>query len=452
MRMGRRAARAAGEALLRMDSASVAIGRYLPAWAEPKEGKAASAGRADRTASEPTRLIMKKVLTFSLLLVLGLVASQLLPGLLGADYTSFKMCSDTLLYVCLAFIMINVGREFEIEKGEWRSYVSDYFIAMATAAVPWIFITLYYMFVMLPSVYWGDAEAWKENLLLSRFAAPTSAGILFTMLAALHLKSSWMYRKIQVLAIFDDLDTILLMIPLQIAMIGLQWQMFVVVAIVTLLLVAGWRKLGHYDLRQDWKSILLYAVVVFALTQGLYALTASLFGESGGIHIEVLLPAFVLGMTMRHRHVDSAAGARASSFVSFLFMFLVGVSMPLFIGVQHAEALSGHHSVTGSQPMMSWGTIAVHVLIVSLLSNLGKLFPVFFYRDRKLSERLALSIGMFTRGEVGAGVIFIALGYNLGGPVLIVSVLTIVLNLILTGGFVLLVKRLALKAYGTQPS
>ena len=29
---------------------------------------------------------------------------------------------------------------------------------------------------------------------------------------------------------------------------------------------------------------------------------------------------------------------------------------------------------------------------------------------------------------------------------------TIVLNLILTGGFVLLVKRLALKAYGTQPS
>ena len=399
MRMGRRAARAAGEALLRMDSASVAIGRYLPAWAEPKDGKAASAGRADRTASEPTRLIMKKVLTFSLLLVLGLVASQLLPGLLGADYASFKMCSDTLLYVCLAFIMINVGREFEIEKGEWRSYVSDYFIAMATAAVPWIFITLYYMFVMLPSVYWGDAEAWKENLLLSRFAAPTSAGILFTMLAALHLKSSWMYRKIQVLAIFDDLDTILLMIPLQIAMIGLQWQMFVVVAIVTLLLVAGWRKLGHYDLRQDWKSILLYAVVVFALTQGLYALTALLFGESGGIHIEVLLPAFVLGMTMRHRHVDSAAEARASSFVSFLFMFLVGVSMPLFIGVQHAEALSGHHSVTGSQPMMSWGTIAVHVLIVSLLSNLGKLFPVFFYRDRKLSERLALSIGMFTRGE-----------------------------------------------------
>ena len=58
---------------------------------------------------------------------------------------------------------------------------------------------------------------------------------------------------------------------------------------------------------------------------------------------------------------------------------------------------------------------------------------MFFYRDRKLSERLALSIGMFTRGEVGAGVIFIALGYSLGGPALVISVLTLVLNLVLTG-------------------
>ena len=57
---------------------------------------------------------------------------------------------------------------------------------------------------------------------------------------------------------------------------------------------------------------------------------------------------------------------------------------------------------------------------------------------------------MFTRGEVGAGIIFIALGYNLGGPALIISVLTIVLNLLLTGIFVLWVKNLSLKAYKTQ--
>ena len=114
-----------------------------------------------------------------------------------------------------------------------------------------------------------------------------------------------------------------------------------------------------------------------------------------------------------------------------------------------AETHAGTHSVTGSQEMMSWGMITLHVLIVSLLSNIGKLFPVFFYRDRKFSERLALSIGMFTRGEVGAGIIFIDLGYNLGGPALVISVLTIVLNLILTGIFVLWVKKLALRSYTT---
>mgnify|MGYP000724281187 FL=1 len=292
-------------------------------------------------------------------------------------------------------------------------------------------------FQSFPSFVW---IAWKENLLLSRFAAPTSAGILFTMLAALSLKKSWIYKKIQVLAIFDDLDTILLMIPLQILMIGLRWQLFVVVVIVFLLLWLGWKKLSTYELRQDWWAILTYSVVVFGVTQLVYLLSKYYFGEEGSIHIEVLLPAFVLGMVMKTRHVESRGERMAASGISFLFMFLVGLSMPLFIGMTAAtgEAAS---SVTGSQPMMSWGVIAFHVVIVSLLSNLGKLFPMFFYRDRKLSERLALSIGMFTRGEVGAGVIFIALGYSLGGPALVISVLTLVLNLVLTGIFVVWVKK-----------
>ena len=123
---------------------------------------------------------MRKVLSFSLFLMLGLVASQLLPGLLGPAYAPFKSASDTLLYICLGFIMINVGREFEIDKSRWRNYTADYFIAMATAALPWLLIVLYYVFVLLPADLWSSADAWKENLLLSRFAAPTSAGILFT--------------------------------------------------------------------------------------------------------------------------------------------------------------------------------------------------------------------------------------------------------------------------------
>lgn len=393
---------------------------------------------------------MKKVLSFSVFLILGLVASQILPSIVGENYSLFKGISNTLLYICLGFIMINVGREFEMDKSRWRSYAEDYFIAMATAAVPWILVAVYYVFMLLPPQWWGSWDAWKENLLLSRFAAPTSAGILFTMLAALKLQSSWIYKKIQVLAIFDDLDTILLMIPLQIMMIGMRWQLIIVVFIVFILLWLGWKKMGTYRLRQDWKAILFYSILIFGITQFVYWISKRYYGEEGSIHIEVLLPAFVLGMIMKHTHNDNPVEYNMSAGISFLFMFLVGLSMPPFIGVNFLEDIPGTHSITGSQPMMSWIMIGFHVVIVSILSNLGKLFPVFFYRDRKLSERLALSVGMFTRGEVGAGIIFIALGYSLGGPALIISVLTLVFNLILTGAFVFWVKRLAIMSYGPQ--
>ncbi|SCH82734.1 sodium:proton antiporter [uncultured Bacteroides sp.] len=393
---------------------------------------------------------MRKVLSFSGFLMLGLVISQFLPMIAGEGYGVVKSISNVLLYVCLSFIMINVGREFVLDKSRWKSYAEDYFIAMATAALPWFMIAIYYVFILLPPDYWNSWEAWKENLLLSRFAAPTSAGILFTMLAAIGLKSSWIYKKIQVLAIFDDLDTIILMIPLQIMMIGLRWQLIIVVVIVFLLLSIGWQRLNKYDWRQDWKAILFYSVIIFLATQILYLGSKELYGEAGSIHIEVLLPAFVLGMIMKHKEHDTPVERSVATGISFLFMFLVGMSMPHFIGVNFAETHAGTHSVTGSQEMMSWGMILFHVVMVSLLSNLGKLCPMFFYRDRRLSERLALSIGMFTRGEVGAGIIFIALGYNLGGPALVISVLTLVLNLILTGIFVLWVKNLALRSVTTK--
>lgn len=384
---------------------------------------------------------MRKIISFSIFLIVGLAASQLLPNTWGTEhYASFKGVTDMLLYICLAFIMINVGREFELDKLRWRSYVKDYFIAMATAALPWLLVALYYIFILLPPEYFGDFTAWKESLLLSRFAAPTSAGILFAMLAAIGLQKSWVYRKIQVLAIFDDLDTIILMIPLQIMMVGLKWEMLGILVIVTLLLAFGWRQLDRYNLRQQWWAILIYGVAVYLLTLGVNALA--------GIHIEILLPAFVLGMVIKNRHSHSRADARASTAISLIFMMLVGLSMPCFIGPAAMVSGSGStESLLGSQPMMPWVTIIIHVLIVSLLSNIGKLVPVFFYRDRKLEERLALSVGMFTRGEVGAGIIFIAVGYNIGGPALIISVLTLALNLILTGIFVVWVKWLALQAY-----
>ncbi len=377
------------------------------------------------------------------MLMLGLLLSQLLPGTLGANYETVRSGIEILLGVCLAFIMINVGREFEVDKSNIKSYAKDYLVAMLAAAMPWLLIAMYYIFVLMPSDWCTQGAVWKESLLLSRFAAPTSAGILFTMLAAIGLQKSWIYQKIQVLAIFDDLDTILLMIPLQIAMIGMQWQMGAILVVVILLLWIGWKKMSSYSLRSDWKSLLLYAALTYGATYIIYILTGYFFGEEGSVHIEVLLPAFVLGMVMKHSHGTSKADDRAASFISLLFMLLVGMSMPLI----HVDAVPEQStSVIATLPMPGWGTIALHVLVVSLLSNIGKLVPMLFYRDHSLKERLALSVGMFTRGEVGAGVIFIALGYHIGGPILLISVLTLVLNLILTGGFVVIVKRLALSA------
>ena len=387
---------------------------------------------------------MRKIVLFSLFLLLGLAGSQMLPSLLGPEhFAHLKPFFDGMLYVCLAYIMINVGREFELDKTQWRSYTADYFIAMATAAVPWLLICGYYIFLM-PAEYRGSWETWKETLLLSRFAAPTSAGILFTMLAAAGLKKSWIFNKTRVLAIFDDLDTILLMIPLQILMIGMKWQLGVVVVFVFLCLYIAWKKLNTLRINQSWPSILGYATILVFIFQGLYVVTKEFFGADSAIHIEILLPAFTLGMVMKPEHKHSAADEKASSFISYLFMILVGLSAPLFVGVDF-NSTAGDCTI-GNIGNMTWGEIAFHVLIATALSNIGKLLPLLFYRDRSFRERLALSIGMFTRGEVGAGIVFIALGYGLGGPLLAISLLTILTNLILTGFFVIIVKKLALKA------
>jgi hypothetical protein len=100
-------------------------------------------------------------------------------------------------------------------------------------------------------------------------------------------------------------------------------------------------------------------------------------------------------------------------------------------------------TVTASQPSLGWGMIALHVLILTILSNLGKMFPAFCYRKQAhWRHRLAVAIGMWPRGEVGAGVLVLSLSYGIGGPIVTVAMLSLALNLALTGVFILIVKRL----------
>ena len=75
---------------------------------------------------------MRKVLSFSAFLVVGLFIAQYLPAWSGSDYSTVKTVSNVLLYICLGFIMINVGREFEVDKSRWQTYAKDYFVAIGT--------------------------------------------------------------------------------------------------------------------------------------------------------------------------------------------------------------------------------------------------------------------------------------------------------------------------------
>jgi len=182
---------------------------------------------------------MIKILYFSGLLLAGLVGSQLLPNVLGDAHDPVADAIRLLTMVGLSFIMIRVGFEFDIDKSNLKQYGWDYFVAFTAASFPWIFVSAYFVFVLLPPEVWGSMDAWKETLLAGRFAAPTSAGVLFSMLAAAGLGSTWLFRKARILAIFDDLDTVLLMIPLKMLMVGLAWQLgMIVVVMVTLLVLA----------------------------------------------------------------------------------------------------------------------------------------------------------------------------------------------------------------------
>ena len=71
------------------------------------------------------------------------------------------------------------------------------------------------------------------------------------------------------------------------------------------------------------------------------------------------------------------------------------------------------------------------------------MFPAFCYKkEAHWRERLAVSIGMWPRGEVGAGVLVIALSYGIGGPVVTVAMLSLALNLLLTGVFIIMVRQI----------
>jgi Kef-type K+ transport system membrane component KefB len=347
--------------------------------------------------------------------------------------------------VMLGFIMVHVGYEFEIDRSRLGSYGFDYLVAATAAAFPWIFCAVYFVLFFYDPPQWSSFNTWTEALLAGRFAAPTSAGVLFSMLAAAGLSATWYFRKIRILAIFDDLDTVLLLIPLKMLIVGLRWQLGVIVVIMVIQLWLAWKYLHKVRIPITWPWVLSYAAGIAFVSEVIYQASKG-FSDVVPIHIEVLLPAFVLGCMMarpqgqdphrddvRNGHQEgpeSPQEQKVTTIISAAFMVLVGLSMPPI--------------VLGSG---NWQWIVVHVLAITALANLGKMFPLFVYRkEAHWKERLAICIGMWPRGEVGAGVLIISLGYGIGGAMVTVAALSLALNILLTGLFIVIVKRLLASA------
>jgi hypothetical protein len=430
---------------------------------------------------------MRKVLVYSVLLFIGLGLSQVLPAVTGANEDRVSILIRLLTMVGLSFIMIHVGLEFHIDKNRLGDYGKDYLIAFTAASFPWIFVTLYFVFAMMPAELWSHFAAWKETLLAGRFAAPTSAGVLFSMLAAAGLGGTWLFRKARILAIFDDLDTVLLMIPLKMLMVGIAWQLGVSVVVMFAYLIIAYVFLHRWSIPTSWVWVLGYAAVIVAASEALY-FGSKWIDPSIPIHIEVLLPAFVVGCLARprgtardakpreiehalHSMLEKPGEKRASTIISACFMVLVGLSMPSFFqgadlqhvvpqpanlhaaapgsavddpGLRGGTAESRNTtSVTAGMPDIPWEMILFHVLALTILSNLGKMFPFFCYRNETdWRQRLGVAIGMWPRGEVGAGILVLSLSYGIGGPIVTVAMLSLALNLALTGVFILAIRRL----------
>ncbi|GMI35189.1 hypothetical protein TeGR_g13235 [Tetraparma gracilis] len=93
----------------------------------------------------------------------------------------------------------------------------------------------------------------------------------------------------------------------------------------------------------------------------------------------------------------------------------------------------------------------MHVFLVSLLMVAGKMFPVCCYKNEvTLKTRLALSLGMCPRGEVGAGVIVISIAFGICGQCITIAVMCLALNLIMSSGFIMAVKHLAMGEDGEE--
>ncbi len=376
---------------------------------------------------------MKTILSYTFFLLLGLIFSQTLGNQLQGLFDNYNLVVSFITFFLLAIIMLFVGLEFNLDKKNIRKYKTDYLVAFTAATFPWIFTSAYLLFTQFPAHDWFALDSLKEVLFIGRFAAPTSAGILFSMMIAAGLAGTWVYKKIRILAIFDDLDTVLLLVPLKIMVVGFAWQLGIILFILLGLIYIAWKFYRDVKLTLHGLAPFLYAFVITVFCKAIYLSSLGINPEIP-IHIEVLFPAFVLGMIIKlndEEHKNIQTHEKRLGLIGMVFMLMVGLNMPYVAG-----ELAGYNS-------SQWFQLSFHVLMITILANIGKLYVLFCYRDEAtFSQRLAVGIGMLPRGEVGAGILVMAINMGFSGYIVTLAMASLVLNLILTGVFILLMKLL----------
>ncbi|CAK0864622.1 unnamed protein product [Prorocentrum cordatum] len=309
---------------------------------------------------------------------------------------------------------------------------------------------------------------WQQALIAVRFAAPTSAGILFTMLEAAGMKETWIFQKLRILAIFDDLDTLLLMVPLKAIYIGPKWELAVELVFVAIICILMARFMHKLTVPISWPYLCLYAAGVTLVCEMVHFFTHSQAVDPNNvadtIHFEVLLPAFTVGCITKHENAEhdghdihqrpdslslrclcspgtTGTADTVTMCISAVFMVLVGVSMPpLFSSSLEDDGLRR----LGSDETMAPHLIVIHVIACSFLMILGKMFPAACYKSEvNLKTRVALAVAMMPRGEVSAGIIANALALGITGPPMVIGIVCLALNMMMVSVFICTVKTLA---------
>merc|ERR1712206_35423 len=215
--------------------------------------------------------------------------------------------------------------------------------------------------------------------------------------------------------------------------------------------------MGHkFVIPHSWPWVLMYAFIIGTALWLLEGLTREFSHCTWIFVIAVLIPSFTLGCITydpkmetsqsykhieielteefieRQEYIDSHAPCM-ETFMGCAFMFFVGLSMPSL------TALNG----------LTTSAVIVHVGALNILMLLGKMVIYFFYsNETNKTMRLALSLAMCPRGEIGASVIIITI-QTLSGKInpayLGIVVWTVIMNLVLSCGLIVYVKKLASK-------